>query len=122
MERAPPAYMGRPRRKPPSPGRQWFVARRFPTLAARSFQPPLHGFPSSSGCRHVRHVIPKSGNRARLKPECHGGNEAQGLEVVPSEFVVARCDAPEVLEPAVAALDDVAILIGLLVVTYAFLP
>src|SRR6476659_2978938 len=43
MERAPPAYMGRPRRKPPSPGRQWFVARRFPTLAARSFQPPLHG-------------------------------------------------------------------------------
>src|SRR5580765_7578117 len=32
MERAPPAYMGRPRRKPPSPGRQWFVARRFPTL------------------------------------------------------------------------------------------
>src|SRR4029434_8994740 len=44
------------------------------------------------------------------------------MEVVPSEFVVARCDAPEVLEPAVAALDDVAILIGLLVVTYAFLP
>src|SRR5262245_53505999 len=43
MERAPPAYMGRPRRKPPSPGRQWFVARRFPTLvAASSFQPPLH--------------------------------------------------------------------------------
>src|SRR6185295_18877451 len=42
MERAPPAYMGRPRRKPPSPGRQWFVARRFPTLvAASSFQPPL---------------------------------------------------------------------------------
>ena len=40
MERAPPAYMGRPRRKPPSPGRQWFVARRFPTLAASSFQPP----------------------------------------------------------------------------------
>src|SRR4030095_12160842 len=33
--------MGRPRRKPPSPGRQWFVARRFPTLAASSFQPPL---------------------------------------------------------------------------------
>src|ERR1700726_1200485 len=114
--------MGRPRRKPPSPGRQWFVARRFPTLAASSFQSPLHGFPSSSGCRHARHVIPKAENRARLKPECHGGNEAQGLEVVPSEFVVARCDAPEVLEPAVAALDDVAILIGLLVVTYAFLP
>jgi len=33
--------MGRPRRKPPSPGRQWFVARRFPTLAASSFQPPF---------------------------------------------------------------------------------
>src|ERR1051326_1945111 len=45
MERVPPAYMGRPRRKLPSPGPQWFVARRFPTLAARSFQPPLHGFP-----------------------------------------------------------------------------
>src|ERR1700730_7976863 len=59
MERAPPAYMGQPRRNLPSPGRQWFVARRFPTLAARSFQPPLHGFPSSSGCRHARHVIPK---------------------------------------------------------------
>src|SRR5262245_56981969 len=44
MERAPPAYMGRPRRKPPSPGQQWFVARRFPTLvAASSFQPPLEG-------------------------------------------------------------------------------
>src|SRR6266850_6520331 len=83
--------MGRPRRKPPSPGRQWFVARRFPTLAASSFKAPLHGFPSSSACRHARHV--------------------------PSEFVVARCDGPEVLEPAVAALDDVAILIGLLVVT-----
>src|SRR5215213_10441915 len=60
MERAPPAYMGRPRRKPPSPGRQWFVARRFATLAASSFQLPLHGFPSSSGCRHARHVIPKA--------------------------------------------------------------
>src|SRR6478672_37585 len=34
--------MGRPRRKPPSPGRQWFVARRFPTLAASSFKAPLH--------------------------------------------------------------------------------
>jgi hypothetical protein len=60
MERAPPAYMGRPRRKPPSPGRQWFVARRFPTLAASSFQPPLHGFPSSSGC--VCHVAQADGD------------------------------------------------------------
>src|SRR5947208_353226 len=122
MERAPPAYMGRPRRKLPSPGRQWFVARRFPTLAARSFQPPLHWFPVVIRVPTRSPCYPKSGNRARLRPECHSGNEAQGREVVPSEFIVARCDAPEVLEPAVAALDDVAILIGLLVVTYAFLP
>src|SRR4029079_19727518 len=40
-------------------------------------QSSRHGFPSSSGCRHARHVIQKR-NRARLKPECHGGNEAQG--------------------------------------------
>src|SRR5690348_7699404 len=35
--------MGRPRRKPPSPGRQWFAVRRFPTLVAvSSFRPPKH--------------------------------------------------------------------------------
>src|SRR4026207_713879 len=51
--------MGAPRRNPPSPGRQWFVARRSPTLGASSFKAPLHGFPSSSGCRHARHVIQK---------------------------------------------------------------
>jgi hypothetical protein len=34
---------------------------------------------------------------------------------------VARCDTPEVLEPTVAALDDVAGLVGLLVVTNALL-
>src|SRR4029450_10383283 len=113
--------MGRPQKNPPSPGRQWFVARRFPTLAASSFKAPLHGFPSSSGCRHARHVIQKrkpGPTKARMPRRQRG----TGLRSVPSEFVVARCDAPEVLEPAVAALDDVAILIGLLVVTYAFLP
>src|SRR5437868_1112138 len=79
-----------------------------------SWFPVVIRVPTRSPC------YPKSGNRARLKPECHGGNEAQGREVVPSEFIVARCDAPEVLEPAVAALDDVAIRLGLLRVTYAF--
>jgi len=96
--------MGRPRRKPPSPGRQWFVARRFPTLAASSFQPPLHGFPSSSGCRHARHVIPKAKPRT-TKARMPRRQRGTGLRSRPSEFVVARCDAPEVLEPAVAALD-----------------
>ena len=33
-----------------------------------------------------------------------------------SEFVVSRCDTPEILEPAKAALDDVAVFISLLVV------
>src|SRR5260370_41122269 len=32
---------------------------------------------------------PESGNRARRKPECNSGNEAQGWEVVPTAFVVA---------------------------------
>src|SRR6478672_7765294 len=103
--------MGRPRRKPPSPGRQWFVARRFPTLAASSFKAPLHGFPSSSGCRHARHVIQKRKPRttkARMPRRQRGTGLGSSSE--------------RVLEPAVAALDDVAILIGLLVVTYAFLP
>src|SRR5258706_10711148 len=50
MEQAPPAYMGRPRRKPPSPGRQWFVARRFPTLVAvSSFQPTSYPITLSNG-------------------------------------------------------------------------
>src|SRR5215211_2996054 len=111
--------MGRPRRKPPSPGRQWFVARRFPTLAASSFQPPLHGFPSSSGCRHARHVIPKRRKPRTTKARMPRRQRGTGLR---SSSERVCCDAPEVLEPAVAALDDVAILIGLLVVTYAFPP
>ena len=38
---------------------------------------------------------------------------------VSREFVVARGDAPEILEPADAALDDIAALVGFLVITNA---
>jgi hypothetical protein len=52
-----------------------------------------------------------------LPPERRGGNETQCREIVWREFVVARGDAPEVLWATVAAaLDDVAALVGLLVV------
>ena len=41
------------------------------------------------------------------------GNEAQAGEEVTGEFVVARGDGAEVLEPTVGALDDVAPLVAL---------
>jgi hypothetical protein len=43
-------------------------------------------------------------------------NEADCREEVSGQTVVTRCDAPEILQPAKAALDNIAILVGLLVV------
>jgi hypothetical protein len=51
------------------------------------------------------------------RSEQRGSNEAQRGEIVSCEFVVAGGDAPEILEPAIAALNDIAALIGLLVMT-----
>src|SRR5258708_163292 len=42
------------------------------TPTSPSWFPVVIRVPTRSPC------YPKSGNRARLKPECHGGNEAQG--------------------------------------------
>jgi hypothetical protein len=51
-----------------------------------------------------------------LKPKRKDSDEADCREEVPGQFVVTRCYAPEILEPAKAALDNITILIGLLVV------
>jgi hypothetical protein len=54
------------------------------------------------------------------EPEHGSSNEAQRGKIVTREFVVAGGDAPEVLEATVAALDDIAALVGLLVMANAF--
>ena len=48
-------------------------------------------------------------------------NEAEGRKEVSGELVIARGDAAEILEPSEAALDDVAVLVGALVVPDALL-
>ena len=48
--------------------------------------------------------------------------EAQGREEISGEFVVACAEAPEVLESAEAALDDVAAFVSLLVMANALFP
>src|ERR1700694_5404307 len=109
MERAPPAYMGGPPKKTPSPGQQQVVSQRVsapppPAVQGAPTKKPAEPRTAMVRCTAVPDTprrceliptspswfpvvirvptrspcYPKSGNRARLKPECHGGNEAQG--------------------------------------------
>jgi hypothetical protein len=55
------------------------------------------------------------------KPVGNDRNEAEGRKEVSGELVIARGDAAEILEPSEAALDDIAVLVGALVVPDALL-
>lgn len=46
----------------------------------------------------------------------NGSDKTKGGEIASGELVVSRDDAPEILQPSEAALDDVALLVGVLVV------
>jgi|GEM_PF-6567922 len=55
------------------------------------------------------------------KPVGNDRNEAEGRKEVSGELVIARGDAAEILQPSEAARDDVAVLVGALVVPDALL-
>src|SRR5262245_45013778 len=50
--------------------------------------------------------------QTQLNPVGNDGGDLDGGEEVASEFVITRSDTPEILEPAEAALDDIAPLVG----------
>jgi hypothetical protein len=77
---------------------------------------------SAPDTRH-RLVAPASygPDSIRSHPVGNGSEQAYAGEYVSGEFVVARGDAPEILEPSDAALDDIAALVGFLVITDALL-
>ena len=57
-----------------------------------------------------------SGLNCLPNPESQGSDEAESGKEVLSELVVSCCDATPVLEPAETAFDDIAVLVGMLVV------
>jgi hypothetical protein len=67
------------------------------------------------------HLFSRGWDSIRSKPVRQHGDETQGGEKISRELVVTGCDAPPILEAAEATLNDVAPLVGLLVVANALL-
>lgn len=80
----------------------------------------LHAKPRNRDWKGTKSILTRA--QTQSYPECDEGGECDGGEEVSGELVIARGDAPEVLEAAEGILDQMAVAVSLFVIGNGPLP